>query len=319
MFSRAAITLSMAFALSNVGCIKSMLVNGQISSTRNAAGVLDTIGDLDLVESAARAGLVQFEGMHSLAPDNTDALFLLTKGWTSYGYGFCEDHMEEAHDNGEADLEAHYKHTANLAYERAIGYGLELIGKRADGFDTAKKGEATLRPWLKENFTSAEKDAPNLFWLGYAWLARTSLNKDQPAIVADLWVGVALLEHAVELDRGYNGFSGLTALAAYHARSAGAEVAQAKKLFEEALQATGKKSLTVHMAYATRYACAKQDAALYEQTLAHVLAAPDEKPELRLLNAVARKRAKRWLTEKRMFEFCSMDPTPKGPISAKKK
>ncbi len=239
-------------ALSTTGCIKSTLVKGQISSTRTASGALDTIGDLDLVEGAARAGLVQFEGMLRLAPDNTDALFLLTKGWTSYGYGFCEDHMEEAHDKGDDAGEAHFRESANMAYERAVGYGLQLLAKHDEGFEAARKSEATLKAWLNEEFDDAE-DAPDLFWTGYAWLARTSLNKDKPEVVADLWIGVALLQRAVQLDPAYNNYSGMTAMAAYHARSASAELPDSKKLFDEVLQKTGGKSLTVHFAYATRY------------------------------------------------------------------
>src|SRR5690349_18686650 len=95
-----AAVLTAVLALGSTGCIKKMLVNGQIASTRNASGALDNIGDLELVKTAAQAGLVQFEGMHRLAPDNTDALFLLTKGWVSYGFGFVEDEMEQAHDDG---------------------------------------------------------------------------------------------------------------------------------------------------------------------------------------------------------------------------
>ena len=88
-------TLSFAFVASlaalSTGCIKSMLTNGQISATREASGAFDTIGDYELARTAAAAGMVQFEGMHNLAPDNEDALFLLTKGWVGYGFAFVED------------------------------------------------------------------------------------------------------------------------------------------------------------------------------------------------------------------------------------
>ncbi len=64
-----------ALSLSQFGCIKAMLTNGQISATRQGSGALDTIADFEVGQTAAAAGLVQFEGMHRLAPDNTDALF----------------------------------------------------------------------------------------------------------------------------------------------------------------------------------------------------------------------------------------------------
>src|SRR5258708_6087096 len=64
------------------GCLKQILTDGQIAATRRASVAIDTIGDYELARSAAQSGLVQFEGMHRLAPSNTDALFMLAKGWT---------------------------------------------------------------------------------------------------------------------------------------------------------------------------------------------------------------------------------------------
>ncbi|MFO0673703.1 MAG: hypothetical protein U0235_29465 [Polyangiaceae bacterium] len=68
MRSLFAFALVSALSLTQLGCIKSMLVNGQISSTRKAAGAFDSIADWDLAKSAASAGLVQFEGSTSSLP-----------------------------------------------------------------------------------------------------------------------------------------------------------------------------------------------------------------------------------------------------------
>src|SRR5258706_10542577 len=95
--------LVLALAFGSTGCIKKMLINGQIEGTRQASGAFDTIGDWDLAYNAASSGIVQFEGMHILAPDNEDGLFLLTKGSTGYGFGFVEDEMEAAEDAGERE------------------------------------------------------------------------------------------------------------------------------------------------------------------------------------------------------------------------
>ena len=165
-----------ALALGSTGCIKSTLTNGQISATREASAAFDTIGDYELARSAAQSGLVQFEGMHVLAPDNTDALFMLTKGWVGYGFAFVEDEMEAAEDAGDDDLADYHRKRARMAYDRAVFYGLQLLAHQADGFDAAKKNELTLAKWLSDNFTSND-DAPELFWTGYGWLARVNLMK----------------------------------------------------------------------------------------------------------------------------------------------
>src|ERR1700722_10228286 len=78
------------------GCISNVLADGQIAATRQAAAAVNTIADYELQRSATEAGLAQFEGMHLLRPNNTDALFLLTQAWGGYSYAFPQDAYEEA-------------------------------------------------------------------------------------------------------------------------------------------------------------------------------------------------------------------------------
>jgi hypothetical protein len=288
-----------ALAFSSTGCIKAMLTNGQISATRKASGAMDTIADFEMGKTAIAAGLAQFEGMHRLAPDNTDALFLLTKGWTGYGFAVCEDAMEIAQDKGNDDLAAYHKKRARMAYERAVFYGLELLGHTADGFKAAKKNEDTFKKWLDANFDSKE-DAENLFWVGYAWLARVNVAKDDPALVGELFIGVAMLEKSFQIEPDYNHYSGEVALASYHSRTAMSEMAQSKQMFEDALAKTERKALVVQLNYATRYACIKGDRALYEKMLNEVLTADDPDPQQRFTNMIAKRRARRALEKSRM-------------------
>jgi hypothetical protein len=291
--------LAVLLALGSTGCIKAMLTNGQIAGTRQASGALDTVGDFEVARAAIGAGLAQFEGMHRLAPNNTDALFLLTKGWAGYGFGIAEDDMETAIDAKNDELAAYHKKRARMAYERAIFYGLELLGHDAEGFDAAKKNEETFKKWLDENFDDKE-DAVNLFWVGYAWLSRVNIGKDEPALVGDLFIGVAMLEKSVQLDPTYNHYAGTVALAAYHARTAMSEMDQSQKMFEDALAKTDHKTLVVQLNYATRYACNKNDRTLYEKLINEVLQADDPDPQQRLTNTIAKRRARRALGKSRM-------------------
>src|SRR5688500_3987153 len=121
----------------STGCIKSMLLNGQIKSTRIGSGASNTIGDYELARSASQAAMMQFEGMHRLAPDNQDALYLLMRGWAGYGYAFASDDYEVADLAGDEAAAEYHKRRAKLAFDRAISYGIELISKKAEGFDGA--------------------------------------------------------------------------------------------------------------------------------------------------------------------------------------
>ncbi len=287
-----------ALALTSSGCIKAMLTNGQISATRQASSALDTVGDYEMARASVSAGLAQFEGMHRLAPDNTDALFLLTKGWTGYAFAFAEDDMEAAQDKNDDEMAAYHKKRARMAYERACFYGLELLHHTDEGFEAARKNEGTFKKWVGDNFDSKD-DAETLFWVGYAWLGRVNVTKD-PALVGELFIAVTLLEQSVKLDPLYNHSAGQTALAAYHSRTAMSEMDQSQKLFEDTLAKTQRKSLVVQLNYATRYACNKGDRAMYEKLINEVLTADDPDPQQRFTNTIAKRRARRALLKSRM-------------------
>ena len=293
-----------------------MILNSTIASTRVGAGAADTIGDYELARAAASAGILQFEGMHRLAPDNEDALFLLMKGWTGYGYAFAMDDYEVASLADDDKLAEYHKKRAKLAFDRAISYGAELVGHDAEGFEAAQKNADTMKAWLKDKFDD-EDDGENLFWLGSAWLARIILLKDQPEYVAKLYVGVAMLERSRELAPSFMAYGATSTLAAYHARSNLAELDEAKKLLDFALEKTHRNALGIQLNYAG-YACAKGDQALYEKMLNEVLAADDPDPNLRLTNTIAKRRAQRALTKPAM-EICGfgMNTNPPAPAPAK--
>jgi hypothetical protein len=284
------------FAMST-GCIKSMILNGQIKGTRDGSVGVDTLSDYEIARGIAFAGLGQFEGMHRLAPENEDALFLLTKGWTATGFGFIEDDYEmavDADDDAKAD---YHKARARAAYDRAIQYGIALLQMRVPGFEKAKNNASSIKQYLAG---FEKKDAVTLLWLGQAWLARVNMAKDDPAMVAELHVGEALVERSVALDETAAYANGHAALGSYHARTPMAELDAAQKHFARAIQLTGGKALLPKFHYARSYYCAKGDKASYEATLREVVDAPDALPEQRLQNTIAKRRARRYLSKSRM-------------------
>jgi hypothetical protein len=295
---------SLATALLGTGCIESMLTNGTIKSTREASVVFDQMGDYELAKTAAQAGMVQNEGFHKLAPDNEDALFMLVQGWAGYAWGFCEDDMEIARDQGDDDAAEYHKKRAKLAYDRAVFYGLELLSHKDAGFEAAKRDDKTMEEWLKKNFDSKE-DAANLFWVAYAWMSRVSLLQDDPAMVADLYIGVDIMERSFQLDPDYYFSSAMVALAAYHGRTADAEVADAKKLFDTALQKTQHKSLAVQLTYA-QAGCIWGDRALFDKNIKEISDADDPDPMQRMNNTLSKRRAKRYSSKARMMD-CGFD------------
>ena len=289
--------LLLAACLFSTGCIETILTNGEIASTREAAKSFDTLGDYELAKVSTQAGLAQFEGMHKIAPDNEDALFMLVQGWGGYAWGFVEDEMEEAQLEGRDAAAEYHKKRAKMAYDRAIFYGLELLSHKDKGFDKAKKNDATLSAWLKANFDSKE-DAENLFWVAYAWMSRVNLLQGDPAMVADLYIGVDMMQRAFELDPTYYASSPMVAMAAYHGRTADAEVKQARALFDQALKNTKRGALTTQLTYA-QFACTVADKQLYDTLVDEIIAADDPDPNQRLNNTIAKRRASRMKSPKK--------------------
>src|SRR6185369_11657743 len=96
------------------------------------SAAVNTIQDYEIAEKIAMAGLGQIEGMRYLAPDNEDALFMLTRSWASVALGFIEDTMERTEDEeGTGPNWDYHKRRAEAAYDRAVWYGIQLLEKKA--------------------------------------------------------------------------------------------------------------------------------------------------------------------------------------------
>ncbi|HHH11950.1 MAG TPA: hypothetical protein ENK23_07755, partial [Sorangium sp.] len=136
--------------LLNTGCIKKILLDGQIASTRQASAAVSSISDYHVAKAAGQAGLAQFEGLHYLAPGNRDGLFLLTKNWASVAFAFMEDEMQQAEDlhGDDSELANYHRARAAAAYSRAIFYGIKLLEMDHPGFEAASKNAETIQQWL---------------------------------------------------------------------------------------------------------------------------------------------------------------------------
>jgi hypothetical protein len=302
----AGLALAGALGLLSTGCLKQLILDGQIEATRKASSAIDSFSDYEVARTAAYSGATQFEGMHYLAPQNEDALFMLAKTWTSLTFAFIEDDLEQAEDTeGESSaLYAYHKARAVAGYDRAIHYGVELLEKKAPGFQAAKKNDDTMKAWLAA-FNDPGQDAETLFWTGYAWIGRINILKDEPAQVADLFIGVAMMEKVKQLRHDYLYGSVHTILGAYHGRSPMAELDEAKKEIDTAIALTGGKAMLPKFQLAAKYYCTKNDKENYVKTLEEIRDAGDTMPEQRLTNAIAKRRALRYLGKKRMMRMCS--------------
>lgn len=285
------------------GCLKKVLIDGQIGGTREGADAVNTLHDFEVARAVARSGLGQLEGLYKLAPYNEDGLLLLARGWAGATFAFTEDEYEEAMEKKDDQLTEYNRQRTIAGFERAKFFAIQLLKQKANGFDDATRNADTMKAWMDDNFKSP-KEASDLVWIAYAWIGHVGAAKDDPSVVADLYIGVAVAERAMELDENVEYGTGHILLGAYHARTAMSELDESKKHFDRAMELNGGKFLPTQLSFAKYYYCAKSDRADYEKMLNSVLAAGDPIPEARLQNLIAKRRARRYLDSKVFQEDC---------------
>lgn len=297
------VIFSAVLALGSSGCLKKILIDGQIKGTRQGSEAVSTIQDYEIARSVVQANLGQLEGMYGLAPDNPDGLFLLTKAWSGSSAGFFEDDYELALEKKDDDLAEYNLMRMRAGHARARYYGVKLLELHTFGFEEAKKNNDSIRIWLRKNFTQ-KSEAEDLLWTGFAWVSEVQASTDVPEVVGELYVGVAMVERSIELDEGLSWGLGHTILGAYHARNGVAELDESKKHFDRALEINHGRYLQTKLNLAYRYYCLMHDKANYEKTLKEVLDAGDVLPEARLENVIAKRKARRYLQSSVLQENC---------------
>lgn len=296
--------LAAAVSFTSTGCLKKVLIDGQVRGTREGSEAVNTLHDFEVARSVARAGLGTLEGLYKLGPDNEDALFLLTRSWAGATYGFTEDDYELARESKDEQMIAYHKARARAGFERARFYATRLLEMKAPGFVESQRNYDTITKYMAENFRH-EDEAVDLLWASFAWIGLVGIARDDPAQVAELYVGVAIAERSLQLNEKLEHGMAHVLLGAYHARTAQSELEDSKKHFDRALQINGGKFLSTQLQYANRYYCMKQDYAMYKKLLNQVLEAGDPIPEARLQNLIAKRRARRYLDNAIFREDCS--------------
>jgi hypothetical protein len=288
--------LGVAGLLVATACDLTALTAGSTAKMfKRAAPAIEQHWDYELVGNAMPASIAQLEGIHRIVPNNEDIVEQLVRVYVSYGFGWVEDEIEQVELEGDYETAEVMGYRVRLMYQRARDLGVHWIGLSKKGLsDRMTEGLPSFEAWLQKEFTK-EKHAPMLLWTGYAWGSMINQAKDDMAAVADLPYAVALVQRSVELDPGYFNAAGLTFLGVAEAMGLSADLEKAKGYFERAMALTEGNVLVVQLNYAKAYAVKAQDRELYEKLLRGILTAEDVKPEARMANMIAKRKAARYL------------------------
>jgi hypothetical protein len=266
-------------ALAGSGCSTTKLAVGSmvpILEESVAAGM--SSADLELVKDGMPANLILLDGLVRTDP-RPELLTLGAELYFSYAFAFVEDEDPE-----------------RAAGLYAIGRD---YGRRALAAD--EKLGAALASGRAEDLSRAlarrdREDVPALVWTAAAWAGWANLSLDQPAAVADLAVIQLLLERADELDASFMYGVPPLLLGAFHAARPpilGGDPELARRYFARAAEVGAGKLLLAPVFEARYYARSVLDEELFVHRLNAALAEPlDIAPDIRLLNAVAQRKAR---------------------------
>jgi hypothetical protein len=306
--------LSVGCGMPEIGMIqvgkfpRPMIFHDTLQWTRQGSDHFNTLHDFNAARDASYSGIGTLEGLYRLAPDDENAMFMLNRGWTAIAFGFIDDDREIALEAKDETLAEYHTRRAKAACNRGRFYGEQLLARNYDydDFVKAQRNANTLDAWLQENMDD-EDYADELLWLGVSIVGQVSFDRENPETVANLWVGVQILEHVLKLDETVENALAHSALGAYHARTAMAELDESKKHFERAIQLQKGRLLMTKVSMAQTYYCMKGDKAKYMSTLKSVMDGGDPFPEQRISNAVAKRKARRYLGNAFWQEECAFN------------
>jgi hypothetical protein len=303
MVVRSSALVGLALGLPAFGCMTNLAAGTTVNVVSEASPAIARFEDTELAEQGIPASISTMEGLLEIRPKDTKLRALLARTYASYGFGFLEDHMEEALARDDDANVERYRQRAGMAFSRARELAIGSLTLWQDDTGGAeghiKQG---LPAWVTylQHFDDKEQ-VPTLFWGAYAWARYIGLNRDDMNALADLPFVNALADRILQLDETFMGYAphalraGLIGTAP---AQLGGRPEEAKKEFEIAIAKTGGKNLMYHVVEARIVAVALQDRALYKKLLTAVLDAPrDIDLDQRLSNQLAKRRAARYLAE----------------------
>ncbi len=273
-----------AFALATLlsGCATGRLAAlASVPLVNNGAKVMNRETDLALARAAAPAQLELIRSPIAQLPDNSDLRLRAAQGFYGYAYSFVENKNPAR---------------ASALYRRAFNDARIALAQDGLRGDLTMMSEANLTRALRHLHRHA---VPALFWTAMCWAKWINMNRDSPALLAEMGNAVALMRRAESLDGNYYYGGAHLFFGAYYSSLppfAGGNLSKAAQEFVKARAATSGKLLLVDVLEAQYLERQTLNRKTFHAPLIHVLKAPSDLfPQMALANAVAKEKAKRLL------------------------
>ena len=265
----------------NSGCVSGS-VSRLAENLGRAAGAHD---DPELVRAALPAYLLLIDGLIEGDPRNPALLEAGAALYGAYGGLLAGDDERAAKLTDRA-----------MAYAERAWRCRRAPDLRTCRFDVFSQRLAAVR----------KKDAGGLYGLGAAWAGWIRARPQAVAAAAEIPRVEAIMERVTALDPLHGDGSPhmiVGSLAALLPADLGGDPEKARRAFERAMELADGRNLMIPVLYARQYAVATGNRTLYERLLRQVVDAPPAAGEHRLMNVVARERARLLLQDaEQLFE-----------------
>ncbi len=260
-----------------VGGCASLLDRAAINFADDLESAIRSYDEPSTVEAGLPAYLLLMEARLQSRPE--DAALLLTTARLTSTYATL-------FGNTQHKTEQRLTHRA-LDHARA---GACAHSSRLCGMNTLHFEDLEART---THLVSEDLDA--VYVLATTWTSWIAAHSDDFTALADLPRVERLLEWVAEREPSHDDGAVWLYLAVLNSQrppAAGGQPRKARTYFDRAIEYSGGRNLLVNVMMADSYARLMFDRALYVDLLEQVLAANDDAPEYRLINQVARARAR---------------------------
>ena len=297
LFIPSLILLSLGFF--TAGCIKKAAVNSLADQlAEGASKALSSDEDLELVGDALPFALKLMEVLYYQAPDNVALHEALAAGFTQYGMVFVQFPAEQQkYDDFAAYREGVAR--ARKLYLRAGTYALAGMELRHPGFGAALAGDHD-----EALAMAGADDLGMLYWLGASRLAAISNSRENPELIGELPLAIAIIDRCYDLDPDWNDGAihellislepsrPMPSLLARGMDPTQSGVDRARAHFERSLELSGGVKASPYISLATATCIKSQDRAQFLELLDQALAVDiEESPADRLANTYAQRKA----------------------------
>ncbi len=270
-----------------VGCIQQIAISSIGGIMDNGFDVLNREEDLDIAEKSIASNLKLLEAVMESDKENEHFQLLASMGYASYALAFAEDATPER---------------AKMFYLRGRDYGLKILNQNKTFAASFDKEITEFETALK---TFSNDDVPAIFWTAIGWGGYIYLSLSDPDAIAGIPKVEAMMKFVKEKQPDFyqgGAYFFLGTLYGSMPKALGGKPERSKAEFDEALRINNGKFLMTYVYMAKTYAVQSQNKELFEQCLNTVdTTSLDVLPDLRLSNAVAKKKAQ--LLRERIDDF----------------